>query len=500
MKQNKFGKKVQNWHRPLGRSQLRERYLALRYDDAEYTKPGQIVSHGIEPFEVDQCWDPYDPLSDDLYDDYTDGFGRSQLYLAEEDYFEYNLNYLWQKFSTPVHSVFDGLVNSSSEIAAQSKLLLKHDRLEQSLADYINKMSLQAINSQDNDGFYTEMINDIATIEDRDVITKFASNPMQSGYAKDLMLFAPFWIRRPSSWQGGDEESLLKHLFVLHDSPDFLYRAIVRSYRPTGFKWLCWLILLGQGGSLKRAAPLFDWNIQGRFSHYLQCVPNGLSATESCIYAEVKKLGGDDSDFNRILNGHTLVIDPTDKPQEKAYPLFWQSTVTWLIKYKNDISDDECSLIMRWALHRYTEGQRQGRQLFSWKGRTVNRTVEKANEYQLSLSRPYLQFKWNSHNWDWVHCDESEDKWTFEELTSGEALYNEGLALKHCVSSYASRCAASFSAIISIKVNRLHRLTAELNPSTKKIVQLRGQQNRSANMEEKRIVAEWLHNIANRDN
>src|SRR2546423_1105405 len=41
MKKNKFGMKIQNWHRPLGSSQLGRRFLRHRYDDPELAKPGK---------------------------------------------------------------------------------------------------------------------------------------------------------------------------------------------------------------------------------------------------------------------------------------------------------------------------------------------------------------------------------------------------------------------------------------------------------------------------
>ena len=39
MKQRKDGEKIINWHKPLGRSQLRQRYLRHRHEDVKSAKP-----------------------------------------------------------------------------------------------------------------------------------------------------------------------------------------------------------------------------------------------------------------------------------------------------------------------------------------------------------------------------------------------------------------------------------------------------------------------------
>ena len=58
MRQKKFGKKIQNWHKPLHPSQLRERFLEHRYDDPEIRKRGRSIDAITG---VDDCWNPFDP-------------------------------------------------------------------------------------------------------------------------------------------------------------------------------------------------------------------------------------------------------------------------------------------------------------------------------------------------------------------------------------------------------------------------------------------------------
>jgi hypothetical protein len=223
------------------------------------------------------------------------------------------------------------------------------------------------------------------------------------------------------------------------------------------------------------------------------------------LYAEIRNMGGNDNDFYRILNGRTLIEDPTARrypnlSESNICNPFWHTSVQWFIRRRDEISDDESVLIMQWSLHKHTEGLRGIGQDFSWKGRTARNTLERAIEYQQSLSHPRrLQYEWKSHNWDWSFLDKNNDKWEFKELTTGEALHLEGRAMQHCVASYVYRCTSGISAIVSIRFKNKHCITAELDPSVKRIVQLRGKYNRSATVDEQHIVSKWMFAVIRND-
>ena len=96
------------------------------------------------------------------------------------------------------------------------------------------------------------------------------------------------------------------------------------------------------------------------------------------MFAEVRRLGGCVLDFERLVRNtiddplcefigplrSSFIYDPTELPAEEPYARFWQDTVRWIIAHRDAISDEECSLILSWAMHEYTEGQREGAQPF----------------------------------------------------------------------------------------------------------------------------------------
>ena len=118
----------------------------------------------------------------------------------------------------------------------------------------------------------------------------------------------------------------------------------------------------------------------------------------------------------------------------------------------------------------------------------------------------WRKYRWAPHDWDYDFGDgelawdfvlnemEFVD-WSFVELTSGDDLFREGLALRHCVASYAARCAAGHSAIVSARFDDERRLTIEVEPRTRRIVQVRGFENRQATEEEWEVISCWAEKV-----
>lgn len=284
-------------------------------------------------------------------------------------------------------------------------------------------------------------------------------------FAKQVCLFAPFWLRPPRSWQPGSAASLLDHLFVRHEVPRFLYKEWLEEREMPRLKWLCWFILFAQNGSLKRTAKFFNWSIGAHFAASLFAAPEQLSPLEACIFTEVKSLGGSELDFTRITRDPAFVIDPTQPTDTPAQSKFWRDTVRWLVTHGDEIPDIEWNFIFPWAMQGYTEAQRAGRRPFSWTGRT-----ERARRYHQITRNPYLNHRWSAHGWDWQWQHTMDATWSFVELTSGEELFSEGSALHHCVASYGGRCVLGQSAIVSLRRDGEPRLTVEIDPVTKSIM------------------------------
>lgn len=316
-----------------------------------------------------------------------------------------------------------------------------------------------------------------------------------------LLMFAPFWIRPLHSWlpQGADERSklfsLLDHLLIQYPVPPFLYAEWLTPLEIGRIKWIGWFILLGAGRSLHRAALTFGWTIARKFQAYFLAAPPDITPTEACMYAEILRLGGSSLEFRRLQRNAGFVIDPTEISAQPSYLTFWQETVIWLSRNRNVMSDEEVDLILAWAMHQYTEAERAAARPFLWRGRSARRALEAAREYRRQVERPFTAYVWQRHGWDWRYSDEAARTWSFVELTTGQELFHEGQALHHCVASYTARCAAGYSAIISLRHEEVRRITIEINPYIKQIVQARGLQNRLPTAQEQTVINQWVKEV-----
>ena len=81
--------------------------------------------------------------------------------------------------------------------------------------------------------------------------------------------------------------------------------------------------------------------------------------------------------------------------------------------------------------------------------------------------------------------------WSVAELTTGEALAEEGQRMQHCVATYAAKVRAGRCTIFSLRCDGERRLTVELRPSTRAVVQVKGLRNRAADRDEQRMLTRW---------
>jgi hypothetical protein len=212
-----------------------------------------------------------------------------------------------------------------------------------------------------------------------------------------LLVLEPFWIRSLASWSAPASadldalgRSLVDHLLVRFPVPEPLYRPW-RSPDPPPLKWAAWLVLIGQGASLHRAAPRFGWSVSTKLAQILSSITDDIAPLEAVMWAEITRLGGSRSELDRLrrhpgymfdptgpnendvsIDGvyqppqipHELVqqLDPTYRPPVQpdaasdAFRAFWRATAGWLARHRDELTDEASDLVLDWALHRHTEG------------------------------------------------------------------------------------------------------------------------------------------------
>jgi len=139
---------------------------------------------------------------------------------------------------------------------------------------------------------------------------------------------------------------------------------------------------------------------------------------------------------------------------------------------------------------------------FSVKGRTAQSMLRLIQNWHRSLGVGGPGISWTPSTLRPMLLEEpSPDpsippkRWQMMELTNSAQLQAEGVALHHCVASYAVQCRWGTSRIWSLRCGRgekvHHVLTIEIDPKRRAIVQVRGRANRGASGKPLRLLQDW---------
>lgn len=518
MKQRRDGEKIINWHMPLRPDDLKRRYIQNRVE--------AVDSHLLSWEDDDDGLYGDDALCYDDYWNYGDRGDGFDYLLTEAVYLlEHELAGIEAPLLVPptIESRPADQSPQLPELLVEGGSLSAGGDLGERLHCFLSALrSCRWSLPNDKRAPVTWPPVAFAALvkrachEARDQLTavREALPPGRSESLATLSLivaFAPFWIRTPRSWllptgnASTKLRALIDHLFVQFPAPPILYANWLRVTGVARAKWLCWLILLGQGEGLRKAARVFGWSIAKSLEQHLWKVPDGLGPMEGCMYAEVLRLGGGETEFRRLLRNPAFVIDPTAGSENQiegverredlptAHLAFWRETVRWLSRHRDELTDDDAELILRWSMHRFTEERREGG-AFSWKGKRPERTRQSALEFERAVQDRVPLLSWADRGWNRTLQRAGED-WSFHELLTSRELSDEGRTLHHCVAGYAHACQAGRAAIFSVQRNGTRILTIEVRPEPRALVQVRGLCNRAPSSEERTVVDEWWRGI-----
>jgi hypothetical protein len=317
-----------------------------------------------------------------------------------------------------------------------------------------------------------------------------------------LLLVRPFWLRPLEQWSGRSLASLVEHLLVAYPAPRFLLQAWSPWPSVEALRWMAWLIVLGQGGSLSRMSELThardaeQWAcVPSKLAAALARVPDSLPPRHGVMLAEILRLGGSEREFELLRRDPSYVHDFSG-PLETDELAFWRGTVAWLIRCRSEVERerDATVAVLAWARHEQTERARRG-QTFEWRGRTWASACRDALAYQQSVRHPWLRhLQWRRRGWDW-QVEHEGAAWTIRELCSSAALREESQAMAHCVHGYDLACSRGGSAIFGLCRDGLRCVTIELRPSDRCVVQVKRARNQAPSPLELDIIARWLAHL-----
>lgn len=358
------------------------------------------------------------------------------------------------------------------------------------------------------------------SVDDADVVDP---HEPRSHFRDMLAAFLPFWIRSPATYRGPAQHAgILAHVFGREPADMPIFASAFEQTDWLDLKPFLWLILMGSRASLRRAADLFNWKIPNKLQYLLETTPPidietaaALSMPQLAIlHADAIRLGGNIDDIRRLLRIAKFAFDPTNHAANERTVELWSESIRWFGSNRGRITDENADLILQWFEHVLIEEERvyPPTPRFSWKGRTIDSVIAAARRYQQSIERPawFVARHWpalglsakfeiprpvEQGRANEAMSPAENDVWRFIELTTSAALYDEGVALRHCVGSYAGRCASGLSAIVSLRRNDQRRVTVEVCPRTLTVVQARGNANRVADNFESSLIARWMREV-----
>lgn len=312
------------------------------------------------------------------------------------------------------------------------------------------------------------------------------------------------YVRPPESWPGGDGSvyelvaSLAQHLLTRYRVPPILACVWLRPPTPMFRTMMRWFLEHGQGRPIRTLIGVSMSLTRAMEHHFLRSPPH-LSFPAAFRRAEILGLGGSPSLADavcRTVLGRRL----NDR-------LFWRSVLTFLVDHRDALTECRTVAIIEAidalgpTLRALDGGQLRAKRLL--RGRNPE-----------SLERALLQIRpppppvvacsggvqWSPtgvEGWTWFEASgPNAVAWHIVELLGAAALQEEGRAMRHCVGTYVGRCVRGTSRIWSLRVQRgneapASRVTIEVSPRQRWIVQVRGRLNRRPPDAQLQIIRAW---------
>ena len=293
----------------------------------------------------------------------------------------------------------------------------------------------------------------------------------------NLMEYQHAFVRDPYAWTGATGHpwrvvhALASHLLAPYAMPRFLASVWFGTGTAARREQRDWFVAHGHGQSFRRLAlPIA---MTRGMEHVFLRSPDHLTVEHALRRAEVIGVGGSPALARAIL--------ATPLATTFDHGALWREVIEWFVRCGDTLELRHVGPIIGYVEHVRAPG-------FTLTGRTLDAVL---HDVEIWAARPRgaPRVAWSPSRWrGFVHdVDFAEERvrWSVVELVDSDQLTQEGRAMRHCVGSYARRCAYGGSTIWSLRrrgddQRESSVLTVEVNPHTATIVQVRGLANRRA--------------------
>ncbi|HRI44888.1 MAG TPA: PcfJ domain-containing protein [Fimbriimonadaceae bacterium] len=285
--------------------------------------------------------------------------------------------------------------------------------------------------------------------------------------------------------------ALVDHLFVRYPVPAFLYRTMLtvkgeelvfgdRDWSARAEQGQRWFLTVAQGRSFSQATKGF---FTKREAHEFLQAPGDFTIGRAILWARCAAAG-------LGPRGVHFLLDRFGEGRIEGYGARGEDLIRFYATFFEQMRGDriEVADFLREALESGT---------FSLKGRTLGSVRKLTRQWHRTRYWGTYQIfrSWSPRFPDWK-VDVGPATVVALELCDSDQLAAEGLRQRHCVVTYSRDCAEGRCRIVSLRWlghggAEFRRLTLEIWPDQKKIVQIKGNHNRNADEAEMKVVRKW---------
>ncbi|PHN02858.1 PcfJ domain-containing protein [Flavilitoribacter nigricans] len=275
--------------------------------------------------------------------------------------------------------------------------------------------------------------------------------------------------------------------FIQYAPPFVLLRLAMMSESPTQILWIRWII---RGNNIRKA-PALPLALSKREAHWVVRTSLPVTFRGAFFYGIVKARGGSDYLFRRLYEFYQVRPDWD----------YLRKLSTFLARHRacTTLTSREFNTVMTFLAHRQQEGLS-----FRLKGRTLSSLLRLAEDWEAERRRQAQlailaqnALEWPKMPIDGCEWERGKNRLVMEQLCTQIELYEEGLAMHHCVASYAGYCVRGESSIWSLRRyhadDQFERLVTLEVTSEREIVQASAAYNAHPREEAMVLIRQWAH-------
>jgi hypothetical protein len=243
----------------------------------------------------------------------------------------------------------------------------------------------------------------------------------------------------PSFLPDEQMEDLIDYCFATYPTPVFLITAFYEGR----LNRMLWYVKLGAGASPK-TLPGFPEHFTTKMVHLFMQTPKGSNIEQALVRAEALGYGA------TALVAEQLAWSKLSEVASSN--AFWSTVIRFFAKAKTL----DMNQLRRFI--EYLEATFRGNVNYSLKGRTIKTLERDANEWHEQMQRfrdAHNQAEWPSLGIPLLDWETSTNNkmvtYRTVELLTADALYQEGLDMRHCVAEYVDDCIDGDTSIFSLR-------------------------------------------------